>query len=145
MWLEEFFFSSFSSLRICLCHSDQSRDEKKKPISSSKQQNFSCLFNGRFFNANFWCVQSSVFFFFPLPFPSSALLFLHLLFISFSLSVGSATSKNIWVHYTVLVAQRNIVFFTREELRERKVICDSWETTQSSSVPKKKKKPFPLI
>lgn len=31
---------------------------KEEPISSSKQQNFSCLFNARLFNSNFWRVQS---------------------------------------------------------------------------------------
>ncbi len=48
----------------------------------------------------------------------SVLLYLHLLFISF-LSVGSATSKNIWVHYAE--AQRNTVFPTLKHLRQRKI------------------------
>ena len=58
---------------------------KQKPTSSTRDF-FSCLFNGRILNANFWCVQSC-FFFCVIVFSS----FIHL----FSLSRFN-NYKNIW-------------------------------------------------
>lgn len=109
-----FFFFFFLSIFLSLDVFVSLRSKpwwKEKPDSSSKQENFSCLFNAALFKANFWFVQS---FFFL----SAAILFLHILFISF-LSVDSATSKNIWVHYTVVAAQRNAVFFAPKDSRRK--------------------------
>lgn len=123
-----FFFFFFLFLSLDLFVSLWSKPRwKKEPTSSSKQQDFSCLFN-----ANFWFVFKVVVFFGLLSL-FSALLYLHLLFISF-LSVGSATSNNIWVYYTA--AQRNIVFFTVKHLRQRKLPVIH-ETMHCSPLPSK--------
>lgn len=96
---------------MCLCHSDQSRDEKRSPILQVNKRIFHVYLMQHSLKQTFWCVQS---FFFL----SAVILFLHILFISF-LSVDSATSKNIWVHYTVVAAQRNAVFFAPKDSRRK--------------------------
>lgn len=96
---------------MCLCHSDQSRDEKRSPILQVNKRIFHVYLMQHSLKQTFGVYK--VFFFL-----SAVILFLHILFISF-LSVDSATSKNIWVHYTVVAAQRNAVFFAPKDSRRK--------------------------
>lgn len=115
-WDYFLFFLLFFSLWICLCHSDQSCDDKRNPFLQVNNRILRvCLMQDSLMQT-FGVFKVLGFYFFFL----GLLLYFHLLFMSF-LSVGSATSKNIWVHYTGLVAQRNIVFFTLKHLRRRKL------------------------
>lgn len=110
------FFSLFFSLWICLCHTDQSHDEKR------------CQFlwvNNRIFHV--CLMQDSLmqsFGGYKVLF--SSLLFFHLLFSSF-LSIGSAD-------YIVLgLVQKNTVVFRLKDLRQRKLFLIH-ETILSSSI-----------